>query len=473
LQRKDWAVPEIREQIGAEGGAMSGHHIVSKEDLTQLRQWAVDDYNADKKNQPNAFAFFQAYPDPKLLWNIGYNITVGPSDYTNNPGNTWDPGTESVALGAEDEGLTGLSLEELGEYGVERRKNTKASEFMAPLQARITARRGNQAAWSDAAWGEITALFKTGAGRLKLDPATVNPYDEDEWADDIGLRKVQADKDELTLVGAAVQVDGEFVSIDNGVLSINDEALDLGELVPTNDGGNLKIAGAQVTWQDKDEEKDKDAGMMLNGKPLKSWVEASYRKRAGLVMTNLDGAGESIFQHAADNNRRNANNPSHHIGFETVSYNGLVIRSQFKLGHILLRHSFQWWGGESTNKNIFFMPGMNDDAIFNWCKEQIKIFRETMVEPAFKRRKRQIEHEEATNGYAEDPSFSLSFAGNANGIYIDAVCNGEPDDKPVPDWKIDVNVKTMAPSEANGMQVTKLALVDFKKNHPVLPAVAS
>jgi len=210
--------------------------------------------------------------------------------------------------------------------------------------------------------------------------------------------------------------------------------------------------------------------MVVGGKPLKSWEDSSYRKRAGLFMANVEGAegGESIFLRAAQANREGAN-PEYRVGFESIVRDGLTIRTKFDLGHVLLRHSFQWWGGDSTNLNVFFPPSMNDSAIYRWCLAQAQTFRETQVERAFRQRKREIESEIEEEGYAADPTFSFSFKGNVNNIYIDGAASGEQDDKEPPNWSVKVNIKTMAPSEAFGVQVTKLSLDNFKAENPDLP----
>jgi hypothetical protein len=479
IQRDKWATADIREQISdarnVEDEDLSGHHIISKEDLTCLWKWANDDYAAGTPRPVNAQKFRTKFKSEKDLWNLGYNITIGHTDYSNNPKNTYDPATVAVDLVAADEEFMGMELEEMEEFEVERRANNDVTARLRPLQEMINARAARN--WNDERWGEVLEFFRSMG--TDFDVATVNPYDADEWEEDISKRNVKLELDRMKVADGRVQVDGTYILVVDGGLVLDGKTVELDDVEVSDDGGNLMVDDVPVTLNEKN-------AMTVGGELLKVWTASNYRKRAGILMKNVAGEGESIFLRMALANRQVAK-PAAKIHAEWLSRTEqgreMAMDLRYPIDHIMLRHSFQWWGGDITNKNVFFSPAMNDEAIVAWSHQQARLLLANQLWPLFRRRLTQIKLAEDAGDDLDDGEIRYEFTGNLNGGYINVFADAVEDeagpsaeteqamaaDGYEPSWTMKVVIRTMAPTEASGVQVTQAALMAFKAGHPKLP----
>lgn len=165
-------------------GQVSGHHIFSQADLGRLSEAALRKKRSGtrKMEWPGLYAFCEEYCECEGgIENLGFNIVAGPGRYINNPGDRFDPQTQTADMDEGDVEYLGMTEEQAEQFGVEKRELTYVSECMKAAHDKC--KDADYEKWKDSDWEEILDSFRSAEEEAGRGPENVL-LPCDEWAEE-------------------------------------------------------------------------------------------------------------------------------------------------------------------------------------------------------------------------------------------------------------------------------------------------
>ncbi len=174
---------KIKESI-QKAGQVSGHHIFSQADLRSLSEAALSKKKSGvrRKEWTSLYAFCEEYCEcDGRIENLGFNIVAGPVRYINNPGDRFDPQTQTADMDEGDVEYLGMTEEQAEQFGVEKRELTYVSECMKAAHDKW--KDEDYEKWEDSDWKEILDSFRSAEEEAGGDLTNVL-LPRDEWAEE-------------------------------------------------------------------------------------------------------------------------------------------------------------------------------------------------------------------------------------------------------------------------------------------------